>query len=115
MLGKGCLIFRQGWERVPPPLYCINTSNLCFFILIFKDAVGAINKTHIPASVPSVQQMAYTNRHRVQSQNVLAIYDHDMRLEYVYTDWEGSARDVRILNRILTGPNYFPMPSPGII
>ena len=54
--------------------------------------------------------MAYTNRHGVQSQNVLAVCDHDMRFVYVYAGWEGSAHDARVLDGALTGPNHFPMP-----
>ncbi|XP_071936838.1 uncharacterized protein [Coffea arabica] len=74
------------------------------------DAVGAIDGTHIPASVSSGQQVAYTNRHGVQSQNVLAVCDHDMRFAYVYAGWEGSAHDARVLDGALTYPNHFPMP-----
>ena len=57
--------------------------------------------------------MAYTNRHGVQSQNVLAVCDHDMRFVYVYAGWEGSAHDARVLDGALTGPNHFPMPPTG--
>ncbi|XP_027082345.1 uncharacterized protein [Coffea arabica] len=56
----------------------------------FKDAVGAMDGTHISACPPTGEQMAYTNRHGFQSQNVLAVCDHDMRFIYVYGGWEGS-------------------------
>ena len=59
--------------------------------------------------------MAYTNRHGVQSQNVLAVCDHDMRFVYVYALWEGSAHDAKVLDGALTGPNHFPMLPSGII
>ncbi|XP_071924744.1 uncharacterized protein [Coffea arabica] len=77
------------------------------------DCIGAIDGTHIPACVPRRQQVAYTNRHGVQSQNVLAVCDHDMRFIYVYAGWEGSAHDARVLDGALTGPNHFPVPPTG--
>ena len=59
--------------------------------------------------------MAYTNRHGVQLQNVLAVCDHDMRFVYMYAGWEGSAHNARVLDGALTGPNHFPVPPTGII
>ena len=82
-----------------------NDFNFCL-----KYIVGAINETHIPTSVPSGQQVAYTNRHEVQSQNVLIVYDYDMRFVYMYAGWERSAHDTRVLDGALTGSNHFPMP-----
>ena len=58
-----------------------------------KECIGVIDGTREPASVPSGQQMAYTNRHGVQSQNVLVVCDHDMRFVYVYIGWEGNAHE----------------------
>ncbi|CDP04581.1 unnamed protein product [Coffea canephora] len=79
----------------------------------FEDCVGAIDETHIPAYAPREQQVAYTNRHGVQSQNILVVCDHDMRFVYVYAGWERSAHDARVLDGALTGPNHFPMPPTG--
>nr|XP_027090520.1 putative nuclease HARBI1 [Coffea arabica] len=79
----------------------------------FEDCVRAIDGTHIPACVPRRQQVAYTNKHGVQSQNVLAVCNHDMRFIYVYAGWEGNAHDARVLDGALTGPNHFPVPPTG--
>ncbi|XP_071924964.1 uncharacterized protein [Coffea arabica] len=79
----------------------------------FKDAIGAMDSTYIPASVPTNEQMAYTNRHGTQSQNVLAVCDHDMRFVYVYVGWEGSAHDARVFESALRMHTDFPIPPPG--
>ena len=78
-----------------------------------QDAIGAMDGTHIPASVPTNEQMAYTNRHGTQSQNVLAVCDHDMRFVYVYAGWEGSAHDARVFDSALKMHTDFPIPPPG--
>nr|XP_027109045.1 uncharacterized protein LOC113728886 [Coffea arabica] len=78
-----------------------------------EDAIGAMDGTHIPASVPTNEQMAYTNRHGTQSQNVLAVCDHDMRFVYVYAGWEGSAHDARVFESALRMHTDFPIPPPG--
>lgn len=57
--------------------------------------------------------MAYTNRHGFQSQNVLAVCDHDMRFIYMYAVWEDSAYDARVLESTLAYPSDFPPPPPG--
>ena len=71
-------------------MYLDHVSFIYWFIphpfknFFLKDCVGTIDGTHIPAFVPSGQQMAYTNRHGVQSQNVLTVCDKDIRFVYVY-------------------------------
>ena len=57
--------------------------------------------------------MAYTNRHRTQSQNVLAVYDHGMRIIYVYAGWEGSAHDAQVLESAMRMHIDFPAPPQG--
>nr|XP_027118223.1 protein ALP1-like [Coffea arabica] len=76
-------------------------------------AVGALDGTHIPACQPNREQMAYTNRHGIHSQNVLAVCDFDMRFNYVYAGWEGSAHDARVLESALMPPSDFPIPPAG--
>ncbi|XP_027183864.1 uncharacterized protein LOC113782154 [Coffea eugenioides] len=62
-------------DEVHPKIF-----NATRFYLWFEDAVRTIDGTHIPASVPSRRQVAYTNRYGVQS----VVCDHDMRFVYVY-------------------------------
>ncbi|XP_071916124.1 protein ALP1-like [Coffea arabica] len=59
----------------------------------FKDCIGAIDETHVSASVPRGEHDAFRNRKGTLSQNVLAACDHDMRFVYVRAGWEGSAHD----------------------
>ncbi|KAH0642471.1 hypothetical protein KY290_034058 [Solanum tuberosum] len=54
-----------------------------FFYPWFKDCVGAIDGTHIPALIPMEEQPRYRNRKGVLSQNVLAVVDFDMKFQYV--------------------------------
>ncbi|XP_027083749.1 uncharacterized protein [Coffea arabica] len=82
-------IIRPGDQTAVHPRIANSTN----FYPWFKDAVGAMDGTHISACPPTGEQMAYTNRHGWQSQNVLAVCDHDMRFIYVYAGWEGSAHD----------------------
>ena len=80
-----------------------------------QDCVGALDGTHIPATVLVNEQMAYTNRHGTQSQNVLAICDHNMRFIYVYAGWEGSAYDARVLEHAMRMHTDFPFhPAPRL-
>jgi len=48
-----------------------------------KDAVGAIDGTHIAANVPLEEQARYRNRKQVISQNVLVACTFDMKFTYV--------------------------------
>ncbi|XP_027171480.1 uncharacterized protein LOC113771051 [Coffea eugenioides] len=79
----------------------------------FKNAVGAMDGTHISACPLTGEQMAYTNWHGFQSQNVMAMCDHDMRFIYVYAGWERSAHDAQVLESALAYPSDFPLPQPG--
>lgn len=63
----------------------------------FKDCIGAIDGTHIPAFVPAEDRARYRNRKKFISQNVLAAVSFDMRFVYVLSGWEGSAADSAIL------------------
>ena len=63
----------------------------------FKDCIGAIDGTHIPAFVPIEDRPRYRNRKKVVTQNVLAAVSFDMRFVYVVSGWEGGAADSTIL------------------
>ncbi|XP_071906029.1 protein ANTAGONIST OF LIKE HETEROCHROMATIN PROTEIN 1-like [Coffea arabica] len=80
----------------------------------FKDCIGAIDGTHVSASVPRGEQDAFRNRKGTLSQNVLAACDHDMRFVYVRAGWEGSAHDSRVLLDAISNPDaVFPTPPAG--
>jgi len=80
----------------------------------FKDAIGALDGSHIKVVVPLDETISHTCRHGYTSQNVLAICDFDMRFTFAVTGWPGSAHDSRILSHALANFSSFPMPPKGI-
>lgn len=81
----------------------------------FKGAIGAIDGSHVPVSVPADEVVNHTCRHGYTSQNVLAICDFDMRFTFVVAGWPGSAHDTRVLNHALTKfADQFPVPPKGL-
>src|SRR6267154_4734766 len=62
----------------------------------FKDAIGAIDGSHIHVSPPAFQCSAYHNCKGLISQNCLFACDFDMNFTYALTGWEGSATDARV-------------------
>ncbi|KAL2228789.1 UNVERIFIED_CONTAM: hypothetical protein Sindi_1858600 [Sesamum indicum] len=83
------------------------------FYPYFKDCVGAMDGTLIPAWVPRVDQNRYRSRKGHLAQNVLAICDFDMNFTYVYAGWEGSAADARVLDHAVSQDQNFPFPPIG--
>ena len=82
----------------------------------FSGAIGAIDGTHIPVSVPNEEVPRYTNRHGTTSQNVMGVCDFDMRFTCVIAGWAGSVHDQRILSHTLRHlPQSFPHPPLGTI
>ena len=69
----------------------------------FEDCIGALDGTHVRASVPIEDQDRHRNRKGVLSQNVLAaISFDDLKFSYVLAGWEGSAHDSKVLNDALS-------------
>lgn len=77
----------------PTPPEIINESKYYPFL---KNCLGALDGTHIHASVPAAARPRYRNRKGFVSQNVLAVVSFDMRFLYILSGWEGSASDSRI-------------------
>ncbi|XP_057791208.1 uncharacterized protein LOC131008341 [Salvia miltiorrhiza] len=76
----------------------------------FKDCIGAIDGTHIPAMVTGGDVSSYRNRHGVQSQNILAACNFDLQFIYVLSGWEGSAHDSKLLSDALSRSNGLHVP-----
>ncbi|XP_026442293.1 putative nuclease HARBI1 [Papaver somniferum] len=72
------------------------------FYPYFKNCVGAIDGTHIPAMVSEEEKPLYRNRKGFISQNVLVACSFDLQFHYVLAGWEGSAYDARVLDSALT-------------
>ncbi|MQM13123.1 hypothetical protein Taro_046045, partial [Colocasia esculenta] len=77
----------------------------CVFLDI-KNAIGAIDETHISAKVPLVDQLRYRNRKGETSQNVMGCVDFDMMFRSVVVGWEGSAADMRVLRWALESGGF---------
>lgn len=71
------------------------------FFPYFKDCIGAIDGTHISASITPDQQAPFRNRKGSISQNVLAACSFDLLFVYILAGWEGSANDGRVLQDAL--------------
>jgi hypothetical protein len=82
---------------------------------IFKDCIGALDGTHIRVSLPpDERQVKYYGKTGVDTQNVLAICDFDMRFTYVSTGQPGSMHDTSVLyNAINVDAKFFPHPPQG--
>ncbi|XP_030959167.1 protein ANTAGONIST OF LIKE HETEROCHROMATIN PROTEIN 1-like [Quercus lobata] len=70
----------------------------------FKDCVGAIDGTHVRASVPIQIQGRFRGRKDGTTQNVLTAANFGLKFTYVLASWEGSAHDSRVLNDALSRP-----------
>ena len=81
----------------------------------FKGAIGAIDGSHVPVSVPADDAVNHRCRHGFTSQNVLAVCDFDMRFTFVVAGWPGCAHDTRVLNHALAHFPSFPIPPKGIM
>lgn len=81
-------------ESSPTPHEIERDSKLYPF---FKDCLGALDGTHIYASVPTADKARFRNRKGYISQNVLAVCDFNMMFTYVLSGWEDSAADGLIL------------------
>jgi DDE superfamily endonuclease len=62
----------------------------------FKDALGAIDGSHIHCAPPSIERVFYRNRKGFISQNCFFACSFSLHFVYSLCGWEGSATDSRI-------------------
>ena len=75
----------------------------------FDGCIGALDGTHISATVPVAEQAPFRNRKGFISQNVLLVTTFDRTLSFVHAGWEGSAHDGQVLaDAFLTGLRRIP-------
>ncbi|PKA61560.1 hypothetical protein AXF42_Ash018848 [Apostasia shenzhenica] len=79
----------------------ITTSN------IFKDAIGAIDGTHISAIISSTMHERFINRKGSMSQNVMMAVGFDSMIHFVVAGWGGSAADSIVLRWALENTDFF--------
>lgn len=66
---------------------------------------GAIDGTHIRASVQKNIEPSFRGRKSHATQNVMATIDFDLRFTYVLVGWEGIAHDAVVLRDALEREN----------
>ncbi|XP_077247569.1 uncharacterized protein LOC143887354 [Tasmannia lanceolata] len=76
----------------------------------FKDCIGAVDGTHIPAMVNGYDRAPFRNKKGFLSQNVMAACSFDLLFQFVLAGWEGSTADSRVLSSALTRPNGLQVP-----
>jgi hypothetical protein len=62
----------------------------------FKDAISALDGSHIHSAPPAFEQAANRNRKGFISQNCLFGCSFDLSFVYALTGWEGLATDARL-------------------
>ncbi|XP_038685894.1 protein ALP1-like [Tripterygium wilfordii] len=80
------------------------------FYPYFKDCIGALDKTHVRASVPIDMEERFRGPKDGTTQNVFAAVTFDLKFAYVLAGWEGSAHDSRILSNALSRTNGLKIP-----
>lgn len=81
----------------------------------FEGCIGAIDGTHIPAIVPTKDQVRYIGRKGYPTQNVMLVCNFDMLITFVVVGWPGTAHDTRILSSAIEEmKTVFPHPPEGI-
>jgi hypothetical protein len=87
--------FYNQYVRLPPvdaPVPPIIQNNPKFYPF-FKDALGAIDGTHINCSATAEMRQAARDRKGGITQNCLAICGFNMIFYYIFSGWDGSAAD----------------------
>jgi hypothetical protein len=74
----------------------------------FKDALGALDGSHIHCSPPLNERAASRNRKGFLSQNCLFGCSFELKFVYAYTGWEGSATDARVYEDALLNGLHIP-------
>ncbi|XP_071727634.1 uncharacterized protein [Rutidosis leptorrhynchoides] len=77
-----------------------------------EDCIGAIDGTHVRASVREHEQAKYIGRKGYATQNIMAACDFNMCFTFAWAGWEGTAHDTRIFLEALRRPEVnFPRPT----
>jgi len=71
-------------------------------LLYFRNAIGAIDGSHVPNAPPAHLCGQYCNRKGFLSQNALFICNFDLKFTYTLTGWEGSATDAWVYDNAIS-------------
>ncbi|KAL7601258.1 uncharacterized protein LOC128126144 [Lactuca sativa] len=69
------------------------------------DCIGAIDGTHVRASVPQKDEVKYIGRKGYATQYIMVVCDFNMCFTFVWAGWEGTAHDTRIFDEVLQIPD----------
>jgi hypothetical protein len=92
-----CVHLPTADDPVPPEI-----RNQPKFWPYFKDALGALDGSHLHCAPPAYDRSAYRNRKGFVSQNCLFACSFGLQFVYAYTGWEGSATDARVYEDALS-------------
>ncbi|KAL4561367.1 hypothetical protein LXL04_033532 [Taraxacum kok-saghyz] len=91
------------------PDYVLNNHR---YYPMFNDCIGAIDGTHMRASVGRHEEAKYIGRKGYATQNIMDVCDFNMCFTFVLAGWEGTAHDTRIFNEALRRQELrFPHPT----
>ncbi|KAH7857404.1 hypothetical protein Vadar_012318 [Vaccinium darrowii] len=77
----------------------------------FENCVGAIGGTLVESWVPGSHEVTGRGRKVDKSQKVMAVCSFDEKFTYVYSGWEGYARNSVVFGAMVSNPrNMFPNP-----
>jgi hypothetical protein len=83
------------------------------FCPYFKDSIGATDGSHVKIKVAAEELVNHTCRYGYTSQNVLAIFDFNMRFIFDVAGWLDSTHDTRIHNHASANFPSFHVPPKG--
>lgn len=78
------------------------------FFPFFKDALGAIDGTHIPCFPPAAERARYRDKDGNITQNVLAACTFEMHFCYILSGWEGSIADSFLFDKARAAGLHIP-------
>ncbi|KAL0462238.1 UNVERIFIED_CONTAM: hypothetical protein Slati_0111400, partial [Sesamum latifolium] len=73
--------------------------------------LGALDGTFIDIRVPEIEKGRYRTRKGHVAVNVLGVGNSNMQFIYVFSGWEGSGADSRVLRDVIHRPHGLRVPS----
>jgi hypothetical protein len=66
----------------------------------FKNAIGAIDGTHVSCVVSASEQTRFIGRKGYPTQNIMVVCDWNMCFTFVLAGWEGTTHDARVFDML---------------
>lgn len=114
-----CLKLSFKYIKPEDPMFCechAKIKNDQRYWPFFKNAIGAIDGTHVSCVVSASEQPRFIGRKGYPTQNIMVVCDWNMCFTFDLAGWEGTAHDARVFDKALTTANLnFPHPPQVII